>query len=64
MQNVPYYDFPQSPILLIGFAGIIVALAVLYYANRSYFMSPFNDDNNVTVKKSTRRGRQRDMDAL
>ena len=45
MPQIPTYDFPQSPILLIGFAGIIVALAVLYVANRKYFSSPFNEDN-------------------
>ena len=46
MQSVPFYDFPQSPILLIGFAGIVTALAVLYVANRKYVNSPFNEDNN------------------
>ena len=46
MQSVPFYDFPQSPILLIGFAGIVTALAVLYVDNRKYFNSPFNEDNN------------------
>jgi len=46
MQNVPFYDFPSSPILLIGFFGILTALAVLYVANRKYFNSPFNEDNN------------------
>ena len=45
MQNVPYYDFPQSPILIIGFFGILVALAVLFVANKSYFSSPLNEDN-------------------
>ena len=45
MPQIPTYDFPSSPILLIGFAGIIVALAVLYVANRKYFSSPFNEDN-------------------
>ena len=44
MTNVPFYDFPQSPILVIGFAGILTALAVLYVANRKYFNSPFNED--------------------
>ena len=43
MTNVPFYDFPQSPILLIGFGGILTALAVLYVANRKYFNSPLND---------------------
>ena len=43
---IPTYDFPQSPILIIGFFAIITALAVLYVANRKYFSSPFNEDNN------------------
>ena len=44
MPSIPTYDFPSSPILLIGFAGILTALAVLYVANRKYFNSPFNED--------------------
>tara|TARA_Y100000401_G_scaffold111547_1_gene109917 strand:- start:1215 stop:1412 length:198 start_codon:yes stop_codon:yes gene_type:complete len=44
MQNVPFYDFPHSPILWLGFGGIIVALAVLFVANRDYFNSPLNND--------------------
>jgi|TARA_B100000519_G_scaffold17404_2_gene12707 hypothetical protein len=45
MNNVPFYDFPHSPILIIGFFGIFTALTVLFVANRSYFSSPFNEDN-------------------
>ena len=44
MPSIPTYDFPSSPILLIGFAGIVTALAVLYVANRKYFNSPLNED--------------------
>tara|TARA_B100000927_G_scaffold199826_1_gene161659 strand:- start:224 stop:361 length:138 start_codon:yes stop_codon:yes gene_type:complete len=42
--TIPTYDFPQSPILIIGFFGIFTALAVLFVANRDYFSSPLNDD--------------------
>ena len=42
--NIPTYDFPQSPILIIGFFGIFTAMAVLYVANRKYFNSPLNED--------------------
>ena len=42
MNNVPFYDFPQSPILLLGFAGIVVALITLYVVNVKYFNSPLN----------------------
>ena len=45
MPAVPFYDFPQSLILIIGFFGILTALAVLFVANRKYFSSPFNEDN-------------------
>ena len=41
---IPTYDFPHSPILIIGFFGILTALTVLFVANRSYFDSPFNSD--------------------
>ena len=44
MQTIPFYDFPQSPILIIGFFGIFTALIVLYVANRDYFNSPLNRD--------------------
>jgi len=44
MPAVPFYDFPQSPILIIGFFGIFTALIVLYVANRDYFNSPLNRD--------------------
>ena len=44
MQTVPFYDFPQSPILIIGFFGIFTALIVLYVANRDYFNRPLNRD--------------------
>ena len=29
MQTVPYYDLPQSPILIIGFFGIMFTLVLL-----------------------------------
>lgn len=44
MTQIPTYDFPQSPILIIGFFGIFTALAVLYVANKDYFGSPLNED--------------------
>ena len=44
MNNIPTYDFPQSPILIVGFFGILTALVVLYVANRDYFSSPLNED--------------------
>ena len=44
MQTVPFYDFPQSPILIIGFLGIVFTLVLLYFVNRAYFESPLNRD--------------------
>ena len=44
---VPTYDLPKSPILLLGFAGILLALITLYIVNRDYFASPLNQDKRV-----------------
>ena len=40
--SVPFYDFPSSPILIIGAIGIVVALGVFFLAYQKYFNSPFN----------------------
>jgi|TARA_X000000368_G_scaffold364694_1_gene310555 hypothetical protein len=45
LSEVPFYDIPKSPILLIGFFGILVAIVTLYTVNKAYFNSPFNLDN-------------------
>ena len=39
MTNVPVYDLPQSPILIVGFGGILFTLVLLYFVNRAYFES-------------------------
>ena len=49
--NIPVYDFPNSPILLLGFFGILVALATLFITYNKYFNSPLNRDNKY-VKNS------------
>ena len=49
--NVPVYDFPNSPILILGFFGILVAIATLFIAYSKYFNSPLNRDKKF-VKKS------------
>ena len=46
MMNIPTSDFPQSPILWLGLAGIVVAMITLYLVNVKYFNSPFNQDTN------------------
>lgn len=47
--SIPFYDFPSSPILIIGALGIVVALAVFFLAYQKYFNSPFN--NELQLKK-------------
>ena len=42
--EVPFYDFPESPILIVGFLGIMFTLVLLYFVNREYFGSPLNED--------------------
>ena len=44
MTSVPTYDLPQSPILRVGFFGILFTLVLLYFVNRAYFESPLNRD--------------------
>ena len=49
--NVPVYDFPNSPILILGFFGFFVAIVTLVIAYNKYFNSPLNRDKNF-VKNS------------
>ena len=49
--SVPFYDFPSSPILIIGAIGIVVALAVFFLAYQKYFNSPLNRE--LQLKKKT-----------
>tara|TARA_B100001029_G_C14683996_1_gene246167 strand:+ start:37 stop:258 length:222 start_codon:yes stop_codon:yes gene_type:complete len=44
MLSVPFYDFPASPLLIIGALGIILAIAVFFLAYQKYFNSPFNKE--------------------
>ena len=45
--EVPFYDFPESPILIVGFLGILFTLLLLYVVNRDYFASPLNRDRRT-----------------
>ena len=45
--NVPVYDIPESPILIVGFLGILFTLVLLYVVNRDYFGSPLNRDRRT-----------------
>ena len=44
MLSVPFYDFPSSPLLIVGALGILIALAVFFLAYQKYFNSPFNKE--------------------
>ena len=42
--SIPFYDFPSSPILIIGALGITVAIAVFFVSYQKYFRSPLNKE--------------------
>ena len=48
--SVQFYDFPSSPILIIGAIGIVVALAVFFLTYQKYFNSPFNKELQLKKK--------------
>ena len=56
--SVPFYDFPSSPILIIGAIGIVVALAVFFLAYQKYFNSPFNKELQLKKKALLREKRE------
>ena len=47
--SIPFYDFPSSPILIIGALGIVLAILVFFVAYQKYFNSPLN--NEIKKKK-------------
>ena len=47
--SIPFYDFPSSPILIVGALGITVAIVVFFVAYQKYFNSPLNRE--LTKKK-------------
>tara|TARA_B100000945_G_C19836406_1_gene347385 strand:- start:102 stop:329 length:228 start_codon:yes stop_codon:yes gene_type:complete len=51
MLSVPFYDFPSSPLLIVGALGISVAIAVFFIAYQKYFNSPLNRE--LQQKKKT-----------
>ncbi len=44
MISVPSYEFPSSPLLIIGALGIVVAISVFFLTYQKYFNSPFNKE--------------------
>ena len=57
--SIPFYEFPSSPILIIGAFGIAVAIAVFFVANQKYFNSPFNKE--LTKKKKALINEQKEL---
>ena len=49
--SIPFYDFPSSPILIIGALGITVAIAVFIVSYQKYFNSPLNKE--IAKKKKS-----------
>ena len=48
--SIPIYDFPSSPILIIGALGISIAIAVFLVAYQKYFNSPLNKERTEKKK--------------
>ena len=44
MLSIPFYDFPSSPLLIIGALGIVVAIATFALSYQKYFNSPLNKE--------------------
>ena len=56
--SIPFYDFPSSPLLIIGSLGIVVALAVFLLAYQKYFNSPFNKELQIKKKALLRQKKE------
>ena len=57
--SIPFYDFPASPILIIGALGIAVAIAVFFVAYQKYFNSPLNKE--IAKKKKALINEQKEL---
>ena len=57
--SVPFYDFPSSPLLIIGALGIVLALAVFFLAYQKYFNSPLNKE--IQIKKKALLKEQKEL---
>ena len=51
MPSIPSYDFPSSPLLIIGAIWIFIAISVFFLAYNKYFNSPFNREVQQKKKK-------------
>ena len=61
MLSVPFYDFPSSPLLVVGALGIVVAIAVFFLSYQKYFNSPLN--NELQKKKKSLLKEQQELNA-
>ena len=61
MLSVPFYDFPSSPLLVVGALGIVVAIAVFFLSYQKYFNSPLN--NELQKKKKSLLQEQQELNA-
>ena len=59
--SIPFYDFPSSPILIVGALGIAVAIIVFFIAYKKYFNSPLNRE--IAEKKKALIKEQREISA-
>ena len=57
--SIPFYDFPSSPILIIGGLGITIAIVVFFVAYQKYFNSPLNRE--LTKKKKALKKEQKEL---
>ena len=57
--SIPFYDFPSSPLLIIGALGIAVALVVFFLAYQKYFNSPLNKE--IQIKKKSLLKEQKEL---
>ena len=59
--SIPFYDFPSSPILIIGALGITVAIVVFFVSFQKYFNSPLNKE--IAEKKKALIKEQKELNA-
>ena len=57
--SIPFYDFPSSPILIIGALGIALAITVFFISYQKYFNSPLNKE--LAEKKKALIKEQKDL---
>ena len=59
MASIPFYDFPSSPILIIGGLGITVAIVLFFITYQKYFNSPLNKE--IQKKKKSLLKEQKEL---